>query len=188
MTKLITLDIDRIKQVDGLYCLNDLHKASGGADKHRPAYFMARAETKALVSAIEQNYDDGIPSSLSQKANNGNPSSVKPVAVKVIKGNFAAGSKQGTYACRELVYAYAMWISADFYLSVIRVFDVFNTGTLSQQINALANAKDNATQVLSYAGWTLSVIGKQVKPAIVRRLKELLEQQQPKLDFGGNHD
>lgn len=171
MTKLITLDIDRIKQVDGLYCLNDLHKASGGADKHRPAYFMARAETKALVSAIEQNYDDGIP--LAKKA------------IVVILGK---GKPQGTYACRELVYAYAMWISADFYLSVIRVFDVFNTGTLSQQINALTNAKDNATQVLSCAGWTLSVIGKQVKPAIVRRLKELLEQQQPKLDFGGNHD
>lgn len=172
MTKLITLDINHIKQVDGLYCLNDLHNASGGADKHRPAYFMARAETKALVSAIEQNYANGNP--LAKKA------------VIVILGK---GKPQGTYVCRELVYAYAMWISADFYLSVIRVFDVFNTDTLSQQIEAFFTAKDNMTYALSQAGRILCIGGKQIKPAIVHRLQELLKQQQPELDFiGGNHD
>jgi hypothetical protein len=92
----LTIDTVSIRQIDGLYSLNDLHKASGGELKNRPVEFMRLEQTKALIAEIEK---VGIPTFKIQRGKNG-----------------------GTYACRELVIAYAAWISAAFHLKVIRVF------------------------------------------------------------------
>ena len=93
---------------DGRYCLNDLHKASGNDQKHFPAYFLRNQQTKDLINLIEsENYDMQICISKKQ-------------AVNTVKGK---GKEQGTYVVKELVYAYAMWISAKFHLQVIRAYD-----------------------------------------------------------------
>ena len=93
---------------DGRYCLNDLHKASGDDKKHFPAYFLRNQQTKDLITLIEsENYDMQICTSKNQ-------------AVNAIKGK---GKDQGTYVVKELVYSYAMWISAKFHLMVIRAYD-----------------------------------------------------------------
>lgn len=36
-----------------LYSLNDLHKASGSASKHKPANFMRRDQTREMVEEIQ---------------------------------------------------------------------------------------------------------------------------------------
>jgi len=92
------------KDQEGRYCLNDLHKAAGGENRHRPSLWLENQQTQELVEEIAK---AGIPA-LAQN---------QPVSV--IKG----GSSPGTYVCKELVYAYAMWISAKFHLTVIRAFD-----------------------------------------------------------------
>lgn len=102
--QIIILD-QHIKMVEGLYSLNDLHKASGGEKKYQPTNFMRNEETQALISEIEQSSDLR--------------SDLKSVVYKTING----GAHRGTYVCKELVYRYAMWVSAKFSLIVIRVFD-----------------------------------------------------------------
>lgn len=92
---------------DGRYCLNDLHKASGGDKKHQPAYFVRNQQTKDLIEIIEGENDD-LQICRSKQA------------VSSIRGK---GLEQGTYVVKELVYSYAMWISAKFHLMVIRAYD-----------------------------------------------------------------
>jgi hypothetical protein len=41
----LTIGTSAIRELDGLYSLNDLHKASGGEAKHRPAYFCRFGES-----------------------------------------------------------------------------------------------------------------------------------------------
>jgi hypothetical protein len=86
---------------DGRYCLNDLHRASGGNPKDQPAKFFAAKTTKALVSELQ----------------GASPNSERPVVT------VNDGVSNGTYAAKELVYAYAMWISPKFHLRVIRAYD-----------------------------------------------------------------
>lgn len=96
----LTIANTAIRQdAEGRYCLNDLHGAAGGEQRHRPNYWLESQQTRALVSEIEI---AGIPAISS-----------KP--------------KVGTYVCRELVYAYAMWISPAFHLKVIRAYDALTT-------------------------------------------------------------
>ena len=89
-----------IRQYGALYSLNDLHKASGSEKRHKPNYFSSLDQTNELIDEIVQGRDSGL-------------------ALKTIHG----GRDRGTYACKELVYAYAMWVSPKFHLSVIRAFD-----------------------------------------------------------------
>lgn len=91
---------------NGLYSLNDLHKASGGEEKDAPSRFIRLDSTKALIEEISNE-------------NNRQPETgIEPI--KVIRGGDGI---QGTFVCKELVYAYAMWISPAFNLKVIRAFD-----------------------------------------------------------------
>lgn len=95
----LTVLTSEIRLHDGLYSLNDLHKASGNARKHQPYLFLRLDTTQALIAEIH--------------------STETCSATKTING----GPNRGTYVCKELVYAYAMWISPKFHLAVIRAFD-----------------------------------------------------------------
>ena len=118
-----------VSTIEGLYSLNDLHKASGAENKHRPSLFVANKETKELIDEIKN-----------EKTEAGIPASVESSVIKTVRGGDA--KKQGTYVCKELVYRYAMWISAKFALVVIRTFDALVTRTDAKQREALVAACD----------------------------------------------
>ena len=99
----LTLGASEIRQLDGLYSLNDLHKAAGGEKRHEPHEFLRIDQTRELINELSNSGD-----------------SRNYVQTK-------RGASGGTYVCRELVYAYAMWISAKFHLTVIRAFDALTS-------------------------------------------------------------
>ncbi|WP_130732344.1 KilA-N domain-containing protein [Komagataeibacter xylinus] len=95
---------------EGRYCLNDCHKAAGGEPGKAPSEWVKNAQTKALIGEIR--VSGNIPT---------------PINVVTAGPN----DRRGTFACKELVYAYAMWISAKFHLMVIRAFDDLMQGNIS---------------------------------------------------------
>lgn len=110
----------------GRYCLNDLHKAAGSESKHQPAFFMRRNDTKELIAEISSANSQTIP-------------------VETITGK---NKEQGTYVVKELVYAYAMWISPAFSLKVIRTFDALvNTPHPDDELVTLTIGDPNAVAV-----------------------------------------
>ncbi|WP_394260820.1 KilA-N domain-containing protein [Moraxella boevrei] len=52
MYSLTILD-QKINVIDDLYSLNDLHKSSGGENKHKPSYFMSNQETKEFIQELD---------------------------------------------------------------------------------------------------------------------------------------
>ncbi|EEY09488.1 P22AR C-terminal domain-containing protein [Mannheimia haemolytica] len=86
-----------IRQHENLFSLNDLHQVSGNSKNHQPSNFSRLETTQALVSAI-------------QAEGTANP-------IKTLRG-----TQGGTYACKEIVIAYAAWISPQFHLVVLRAF------------------------------------------------------------------
>jgi phage antirepressor YoqD-like protein len=101
-------DVEVRQDAHRRYCLNDLHRASGNEPRHRPAEFLRIGPTVELVAELARDPRYG-------------QDHIGPV--EAIRG----GPLQSTYVCRELVYAYAMWVSPSFHLKVIRTFDAVVT-------------------------------------------------------------
>ncbi len=105
--QIIISDIVIHQDSDGRYSINDLHKASGSEQRHQPRYWLDIQQTKELIEVIA----------------NSEISLFQPT-------HTIRGCRGGTYVCKELVYSYAMWISAAFALKVIRTYDAMMTASL----------------------------------------------------------
>lgn len=80
----LTILKSSITQLDNLYSLTDLHRVSGYEAKHAPNRFIRLDTTQELVSEIQKEDPTTQP-------------------LKTLRG-----TQGGTYACEELVLAYAM--------------------------------------------------------------------------------
>ncbi|MDO9759132.1 KilA-N domain-containing protein [Glaesserella parasuis] len=110
----LTILKSSITQLDNLYSLTDLHRVSGYEAKHAPNRFIRLDTTQELVSEIQKEDPTTQP-------------------LKTLRG-----TQGGTYACEELVLAYAMWISPKFHLVVLRAFLAMHKEKNSTQIAPLA--------------------------------------------------
>ncbi|PQJ96070.1 KilA-N domain-containing protein [Chromatium okenii] len=144
-------DVTIHRDAEGRYCLNDLHKASGGAVKNRPATWLQNQQTIDLAKECEI---DGIPSIFAKQG-------------------------LGTFVVKELVYAYAMWISPSFHLKVIRTFDAVVTGTLQPVNSALPYQPAMKIQIFELAMRALRVS----ETSKIRMLAKLSESEGINPDF-----
>ncbi|EBR4441466.1 TPA: KilA-N domain-containing protein, partial [Escherichia coli] len=97
MNNLMVIDgIEVRRDAYGRYSLNDLHRAAvasgANARTKEPGKFLSSQQTVELVHELTNTQNLGVD------------------PVSVIHG----GNERGTYVCKELVYAYAMWISPSF--------------------------------------------------------------------------
>lgn len=156
------------QDAEGRYCLNDLHRAAVARGKasaaHRPGSFMRRKETLALIGAIQKRCTD---------------SRITPVSI--VKGR-SAGVTQGTFVAKALVYAYAMWIDADFHLDVIEAFDSAQHDNMNlwRQMQALI-AKEVESKVRASFGSHLMLERKREIPRFDEERSLLESQIQPSL-------
>lgn len=102
--KLAIADVKVKTDLEGRYSLNDLHKSAGGENRHRPSIWLENQQTQALIAELEK---AGITA-------------------------FESKQRQGTFVVKELVYAYAMWLSPAFNLTVIRAFDAIANGQIEE--------------------------------------------------------
>lgn len=147
LVPLVVADIAIRQDSHGRYCLNDLHKASGGEAKHRPSLWSENKQTKDLVAAIEA--EAGIP------------------ALVMIHG----GMTSGTYVAKDLVYSYAMWISPAFSLKVIRAYDRLVSGEAPMPFSIDNLPPAIARQV---GGIIKAVVHKEVTEALSQSLPSLI--------------
>lgn len=135
MNQLMMIDgVSVRRDFEGRYCLNDLHRAavSSGANERtkEPGKFLSSPQTVELINELETTQDLGSMPVTSFGGRNG-----------------------GTYVCKELVYAYAMWISPAFNLKVIRTFDSIQTASAkslaSDRIQAGIMLLESASKMLN---------------------------------------
>lgn len=129
MSNSITVgDITIHQSGNGLYSLNDLHKASGGMSRNKPEKWLKLESTKRYIKHLESK--TGL--------------SLESDGYKVVKGSAEFGG--GTYVCKKLVYSYAMWVSVEFNDLVIDTFDAVANATTQQALIDTKHRLDNALQ------------------------------------------
>ncbi|OZU14474.1 hypothetical protein CCO48_02450 [Salmonella enterica subsp. enterica serovar Altendorf] len=109
---------------DGRYSLTQLWDTVGHSMKHRPSLWLENDKTKQLVNE----YD----------LKEGNP------ALRIVRGRGDRGA--GTWAIEPLVYAYASWISAEFYKAVLDAFTAAVAGNM-------VKVKEIVRTAVHYSNW-----------------------------------
>jgi hypothetical protein len=142
------LGIEVSKNENGLYRLNDLHKAAGGERRHQVYEWLRLGNTKEEIAYLQQISTTGIT-----VVDN------KQEVIEVKAGSPEFGG--GTFVCKELVYSYAAWVSFRFKHDVWNAFDSLVNAT---SILELSQVQDKAIEALeaktAYLSGQLQVMNK----------------------------
>lgn len=162
---------------NGRFSLNDLHQAAGGEKRFTPSRFARSAGFKALVDAInvENDLPPEMPVAFDDECSKieQNPKMASgPLVISPVQ-TINGGTNPGVYVVRELVYAYAMWISPAFHLKVIRTFDALMMGRIQQVRDEAQHAievRDNQLFFKS-AKWSEELMHRNEGEQLIRKIK-----------------
>lgn len=172
MNDIYVCDVKVKVNSSGMYCLNDLHSASGGKKKDQPSNWLSSEKTKDLIKSVLNTGKQGIKKT--------------------------AGRYGGTYVNENLVADYAMWINADFKLKVIEAFLDSEKGrkTSAELVDSVRIQKGRISQLIDNTTSNLSELKahgsnwgsygasiRQAKRQIVAELQDLQDEVQMKLDL-----
>ena len=148
---------------EGRYSLNDLHKAAGGLNSQKPSLFYRSSSFNSVVEVL----------TAQNRAFN-------PIVKK--QGRYNGG----TWVCKELVYKYAMWVSAQFEVNVIQTFDSIvnsvNAPLVMEALNELTLKIESDSAIASKCGAALAHY-KKVKKENTERWVDSVNEAQLKLGF-----
>jgi hypothetical protein len=153
-------DITIKQDVEGRYCLNDLHRAAGGEDRHQPRYWLAGQHAQEMVSILETS---GIP-----------------LVSKI-------GRNGGTYVSKQLVYGYAMWISPAFQLKVSEAYDKLQTNGVAVSEHAAEDFLTNPMKYMRALMTQAEAIAKE-NTILLRKNTEVTEQRDGLVTTVGKHN
>lgn len=108
---LVINNIEVSQNEDGLFSLTDIWRASGNKSK-RPVNFAKTESFKDLIKFLRVRY-------------------LTPDIYQVVNGGNKGSS---TYGCKEIVYAYAMYVDVKFMVSVIDAFDSLTKGDIDTAV------------------------------------------------------
>lgn len=148
---------------EGRFCINDLHRASGGDKRHQPSNWVNLQQTQALIKAIER-----------AAAQPGSTEMAEPLVSR---------QRLGTFVTRSLVYAYAMWISPEFHLQVIQAYDDMQMRQLKQKPSAMAALPDFNDPVAAARAWADEAEKVRSLARLAKEQREHLEAARPALEF-----
>ena len=148
---------------EGRYSLNDLHKAAGGLNSQKPSLFYRSSSFNSVVEVLTAQNRAFTPIVKKQGRYNG-----------------------GTWVCKELVYKYAMWVSAQFEVNVIQTFDSIvrsvNAPLVMEALNELTLKIESDSAIASKCGSALAHY-KKVKKENTERWINSVNEAQLKLGF-----
>ena len=118
------------QDVNGLYSLGDLFRASGGTHGKQPSFWLENRQPNSIAEKLKSN--TGIPVLVSKHG----------------------GRNPGTYACYELVIMYSAWLNDDFHIDVLQAFKALMRGdsTTAQGIADRAFLRDEYKE-LTESSW-----------------------------------
>lgn len=127
---------------NGLYRLNDLHKASGFGREKRPAEWARYEHAKALINEVSTR---GVISRTPQ--------------FTVVQG----GLRQGTWGNKLIALSYAAWLDVKFHIEVFTVFEQYSTQGYAVNPNITTEQIQQLEGELSVTKLQLAMVQQEVK-------------------------